>query len=56
MFLSATTVASYFDSALLVAVFEQMLKVFLYSCGAQSGVLFRELVMNWFIERWMSAA
>ncbi|KAK2523090.1 Aifm3 [Columba guinea] len=50
MFLSATTVASYFDSALLVAVFEQMLKGFLYSCGAQSGVLFRELVMNWFIE------
>lgn len=51
MFLSATTVASYFESAHLVAVFKQMPKVFLYSV-----VLFRELVMKWFTERWVSAA
>lgn len=56
MFLSTTTVASYFDNPLLVALFEQMLKVFLYSCEAQSVVLFREQIMNWFTEAWTSAA
>lgn len=49
MFLSTTTVTLYFGSPLL-ALSEQMLKVFLFSCVSQSVVLFREQMMNWFTE------
>lgn len=50
MFLSTTTVVSYFGSPLLLALSEQMLKVFLFSCVTQSVVLFREQMMSWFTE------
>lgn len=50
MFLSTTTVASYFGSQLRLALSEQILKVFLFSCVPQSVVLLREQMMNWFTE------
>lgn len=50
MFLSTTKVTSYFGSLLLLALSEQMLKVFLFSCVPQSVVLFREQMMNSFTE------
>jgi len=55
MFLSTTTVASGFDNPLLIALFKQMLKMFLHTCEAWSVVLFREQFMNWFTGAWTSA-
>lgn len=51
MFLSTATVASYFGSPLLLALSEQMLKVFLFSCVPQSVVLLREQMVNRFSEQ-----
>lgn len=45
-----SSVASYFGSPLVLALSEQMLKVFLFSYVPQSVVLFRKQMMNWFTE------